>query len=278
MDILIRHTPKGFFKVIAYSFALHVIVISVGLIYFKAGPRKIFFTPVYTVNLVDPAAIRSPKAGPKPAKAGVKGKAAAKEKADTKALKTSKLTAEKAQKGVSLDESLKKIAENVRKEEERKLLESRIEELKKKEAASTDEVRKSLEEIKKSIAEAGTSNSATDSGRTPAGPARARQAVTSANLEVRYPAYLSAIRDKVQENWIYPETFKSGKPSVIVSIKIARDGELIDIWVEQSSGLAAFDESLVNAVKKAAPFPPLPEDFDGAVFETGLRFCPECAE
>jgi TonB family protein len=293
MDVLISHTPKGFLRVIGYSFALHVIVIAVALVLFKAGPRRVFFTPVYTVNLVDPATVRRrtrrqakpkviKKAAPvkKAPPAEVKAKAPVKKKkaaADT--LKTSQLAPEKVKKKVSIEESLKKIEASVRKEEDQALLASRIEELKKKEAAKAEEVKESLEDIRKNLAEAARKPPPAPAGApVGSGPAGPRQAITASNLEIEYPAYLSAIRDSVQDNWIYPETFKSGKFSVIVSVKIGRDGGLLDVWVEQSSGLRRFDESLVNAVRKAEPFPPVPGEFEGAIFETGLRFCPECTE
>jgi TonB family protein len=81
----------------------------------------------------------------------------------------------------------------------------------------------------------------------------------------------------VQENWSYPEAYQRAGLSMIVSLRIARTGKLISVWVEERSGNPRFDSSLVNAVKKAAPFEPLPQGFDGAWLETGLRFCPECS-
>jgi TolA protein len=96
------------------------------------------------------------------------------------------------------------------------------------------------------------------------------------NLQASYPAYYSAITDRVQSSWVFPEGMAGKDLSIIVSIKIGKDGGLLESWIERSSGNTLFDESLVNAVKKASPFPPLPEDFKGKYLETGLRFCPMC--
>ncbi len=64
---------------------------------------------------------------------------------------------------------------------------------------------------------------------------------------------------------------------VLVSVRIARDGVLIDSWIEKGSGNRLFDDSALKAVKKAAPFPPLPEAFDGDYLEIGFRFREEGA-
>jgi len=107
-------------------------------------------------------------------------------------------------------------------------------------------------------------------------PAATSSGVSKESLQLKHKAYFSLIRDHVQENWIYPETFDNEKISVIVSIRIGRDGELIKSWVEKGSGNRQFDDSLLKAVQKASPFPPLPEDFTEDMLETGLRFCPRC--
>ncbi|MFQ5354795.1 MAG: energy transducer TonB [Thermodesulfobacteriota bacterium] len=107
-------------------------------------------------------------------------------------------------------------------------------------------------------------------------PAASTTGLRAESLEIKYKAYFSLIRDHVQRNWIVPESFDNEKVSVIVSIRIGRNGDLIKSWVEKGSGSRQFDDSLLKAVKKASPFPPLPQDFTEDILETGLRFCPRC--
>ncbi|MBI5893857.1 MAG: TonB C-terminal domain-containing protein, partial [Deltaproteobacteria bacterium] len=60
----------------------------------------------------------------------------------------------------------------------------------------------------------------------------------------------------------------------IISIKISRAGNLMEKWIEKPSGSAAFDNSAIRAIEKAAPFPPLPDVFKSNFMELGIRFCP----
>ena len=110
--------------------------------------------------------------------------------------------------------------------------------------------------------------------REPAG--RWTGGVSAENLDVKYRAYLIQITERVQEQWEFPAELERGGISVIVSLKIGKDGKLINSWVEKSSGHTLFDESLMKAVTKAAPYPALPTGFEGDFLEVGLRFCPGC--
>ncbi len=201
---------------------------------------------------------------------------------------------------VSIKAAVNKVKEKVKEKEESSLVESRVENLKKK-IASAPSVDRSIEELKKQIdkeaSRGGKAGAAMGEGRGGSagqgsgggisggnGEGRGGSAgqgsgggISGGNIESRYKAYYSAIRNNVQEAWIYPEGFDNKKISVIVSVKISITGKLLDSWVEASSGNPRFDESLLDAIKKASPFPPLPQDFEGAYLETGFRFCnPPC--
>jgi TolA protein len=188
----------------------------------------------------------------------------------------------KAKAKPSVDEALKKIEKKVERKQGEAMVASSIDDLKKKleteRQARGERVSRLKEEIGSRPATAKPQETRaalkpqSSAALNPAGGA------SKANLEAKYPAYYGVIRDKVQDNWIYPEGLKDNKISVIVSIKIARTGRLLDVSVEKSSGDPAFDSSLLKAVRKAAPFPPLPVDLEGSFLETGLRFCPGCVQ
>ncbi len=285
------HTPRGFKKVLYFSIAAHIAVIIALGIYMR-GSRKVFFTPVYTVSLVEPEPRHRPRrAGKKaPPRAAVKKKARKKTAVRKKAVKKTarpkkKTIALKKKKAAppkhgkheeeDLTEALSAIRRKVRAEEEKRMLAARIEAMRKRREAEA--LMKKLEGIKKTLETPAPAGAAAPK-KAPARPSAPAPTggLRTESLELKHKAYFSLIRDRVQANWIYPETFDNEKISVIVSIRIGRDGTLLKSWVEKGSGNRQFDESLLKAVRKAAPFPPLPEDFTEDTLETGLRFCPTC--
>jgi len=200
-----------------------------------------------------------------------------------------------AREPVSISDRIKEIAKKKEREQEQELLTSRIEELKKQQEARSEAVARRVDDIKKQIA----SKPQTAAGATPAGqPARdatqgggggpsatgtrigfaGSSGITSENLQTKYREYYNIIKDRIDEHWVYPKGFEYEKISVIVSIRIDRNGNLISSWLEESSGHRRFDDSLLSATKKASPFPPLPVDFEGNFLEVGLRFCPTCKD
>lgn len=287
MGTLAHGAPRGFKKTLAGSIIIHLIVIIYVLAFYRPAPDKVFFTPVYTVNLVDPAKVETarraavkkspppkPAAKPKvPEKPAEKPKAA--ERPAAKTVKTKELVPP-AEKSVSIDDSIKRIAERVERQETSEMLDSSIEEIRKRALEREKEIEAGVEEVRKALAAGGGAGET--SRAAPAADGPPGSTVTRTSLEVEYPAYFAEIHDRVQANWYYPEKFSRENISIIVSIKIGRNGEILSLWVERSSGSRRFDDSLLTAVKKSAPFPPLPEGFDGAYLETGLRFCPECGD
>lgn len=311
-----RPTVEGFSKILGGSVILHIIVIALGVYLFGAPARKIF-TPVYTVDLVGPGpkaktrrhtkpaapkAPEKPQEKPEPVKktepVKVKKAAEPEKKAPVKkepAPETVKIK-EKApakEPPVSISEKIREIAKKKEQERQEELLSSKIEELKKQEKTRSEARAQRLEDIKRRIA------STPETAPPPASPVEeaapeagggqqaatgarigfaGRSGVTSENLQEKYREYYNIIQNRIHENWVYPKGFEYEKISVIVSIRIDRKGNLIDSWLEESSGNSRFDASLLSATKKASPFPPLPVDFEGNFLEIGLRFCPECTD
>ena len=278
---------NGFRKTLAGSIVLHAALIGAAALLYASGANRVFITPVYTVDLVS----QGPKQAMQAAPPAPPVAAPESEPVKTETPEPVKPVAQKAAAAVetvkiktkpSVNEALKKIEKKVEKRNEERLVASSIDSLKQKMEAErrsrNDRVAKLKDEISSRNSTAGPVQAI-----KPAVPVAAANTATGAgapkaSLEAKYPAYYGLIRDKVQENWIYPEGLKDNRISVIVSIKIARTGRLLDVSVEKSSGDAAFDISLLKAVKKAAPFPPLPVDMEGSFLETGLRFCPGCAQ
>lgn len=82
--------------------------------------------------------------------------------------------------------------------------------------------------------------------------------VDDANFEFTY--YLIALRNKIGQNWSAPAGVSpNGQPArAVVYFHIGRDGKVKDAKVEESSGVAFFDQSALRAVLISDPVPPLP--------------------
>ncbi len=254
---------------VAASLIAHAIIVAAAIALYGAPQKKLFVTPAYTVvSIVAPSSAKPalptltarPSAPPeKPVKTG---KAA---KETLKPLKT------------DVGATIKKIEHKVQKERaierERASVASAIESIRKKQKGRPG--KEGAPQTTKSTGREGAAPVAKAADpKAQASPANT--SLTQENLSTRYPAYYALIRDRVQENWKYP--FQDDKVLVTISMKIDKTGALLDVTLEKGSGNALLDASLINAVKKAAPFPALPHGFEGNFLETGLRFCQGCTE
>jgi protein TonB len=61
-------------------------------------------------------------------------------------------------------------------------------------------------------------------------------------------------------------------PTVIVTFDILRDGSVRNSQIAQRSGNATLDNSALRAVMDAAPFPPLPPEYDRNEANVELHF------
>ncbi|MGH7249226.1 MAG: energy transducer TonB, partial [Pseudomonadota bacterium] len=71
--------------------------------------------------------------------------------------------------------------------------------------------------------------------------------------------YFSTVQDKIKKSW----NFTSGASDLtaVVDYAIGPDGALIEVKIATSSKDAAFDDSVLRAIRGAAPFPPPPEKY-----------------
>ncbi|NQU03441.1 MAG: TonB family protein [Syntrophaceae bacterium] len=102
-----------------------------------------------------------------------------------------------------------------------------------------------------------------------------RPATSSGNAEMsmRMKVYYSMIWSRIKEQWALPRgILPDNNLEAIIDAKILRNGKLTDWNFEKKSGNKYFDESVVKAIKKASPFPPLPEWLDDSMIELGIRF------
>ncbi|WP_246139504.1 cell envelope integrity protein TolA [Falsiphaeobacter marinintestinus] len=105
--------------------------------------------------------------------------------------------------------------------------------------------------------QAGTTNSATTSTLS-----KGQQAKLKA-------IWGSKIRSRIERRKRFPPGV-NGSGQVAVRLTVSRDGRLLDVRVSKSSGVAAFDQAALKAVKSAGKFPKAPKKLPGDRFTLDL--------
>jgi protein TonB len=80
----------------------------------------------------------------------------------------------------------------------------------------------------------------------------------------RFGWYEKLIRERVAQRWRTNDVDSRLRtaPAAIVTFTIAKDGNISNIKIFQSSGNYALDQSAQRAVYEANPMPPLPQGFE----------------
>jgi protein TonB len=86
--------------------------------------------------------------------------------------------------------------------------------------------------------------------------------------------YLERVRRRISEYKRYPDAAKKEKQQGkgAIGFKIARDGTVLDVWIERSSGFPMLDSAILQAVHDASPVPPVPERYHGAQLTVSMPY------
>ena len=106
-------------------------------------------------------------------------------------------------------------------------------------------------------------------------PSGSPAGVASLSLDVSdfpFTYYLRQIQQKVSEKWVHPARTAERGLRVLVLFEISRDGQIATPEVEKSSGNVWYDQSALRAVMDAAPFPPLPQEFQAESLRVHFGF------
>lgn len=81
--------------------------------------------------------------------------------------------------------------------------------------------------------------------------------------EYRYVGYFTKLRKAVELVWVYPQRAVQRQQRGVVKLRFAihADGTASKIKVTKSSGYKILDRAVVDAIKLASPFSPLPRGF-----------------
>lgn len=82
-----------------------------------------------------------------------------------------------------------------------------------------------------------------------------------AMAEPDFGPYIAELQRRIRRNWAPPVEDRSKR--VVALFKISRDGRLISLRIQQSSGSPAADQAAMAAVKASAPFRNLPPNYRG---------------
>lgn len=77
--------------------------------------------------------------------------------------------------------------------------------------------------------------------------------------------YLWAVMRRVAQFPYVPKNTNTIREegTVLTRVTIARDGRLLDVAMVRSSGLPSLDTGVMDTIRRASPYPPLPGDISG---------------
>lgn len=96
-------------------------------------------------------------------------------------------------------------------------------------------------------------------------PESAREdTVDIGSADVKYAAYLSEVKKKIMRIWKYPAAAyeKNEEGVVVIKLSIDAGGALTQVTLVNSSGFAGLDSGTLDVVNAAAPFQPLPGQYE----------------
>jgi len=126
-----------------------------------------------------------------------------------------------------------------------------------------------IEDIKRKVASASPSSSASAS----AGASHAGTSHGTSEMNMKMKVYYSVVWSMIKEKWALPKSIlPDDNLEAIVETKILRNGSVSGLSFEKRSGNKYFDESAIKAIKKAEPFPPLPDWLNRSYIDLGIRF------
>ncbi|WP_218079822.1 TonB family protein [Anthocerotibacter panamensis] len=88
--------------------------------------------------------------------------------------------------------------------------------------------------------------------------------------DVDFGPYMNQLQRRVKRAWFAPE--QSNSRRTVLRFTIERNGQVSELKVSRSSGNATSDQAAIDAVRRAAPFPPLPSAYRGDEIEITFTF------
>jgi len=254
---LFRRNPTALLLALLLHVAI-VLLMVFGLDWLSPPRPRLGDTPPVQARLVaeDPVARRQAEAAAK-ARAAREARLQAEREAKARAAREARLQAEREAKARAAREA------KLQAQREAKARAAHEARLKAEQAAREQAAR----EAKAAAAQAAREKAAREAREKAAAEARARaeqqarEQAMAAEMETERLAgergdAISAIRSKIEHNWLRPPG--SDHLKCVVRVRLGPSGSVLLVQIKQSSGNGAFDRSVENAVRKADPLP-MPE-------------------
>lgn len=104
-------------------------------------------------------------------------------------------------------------------------------------------------------------------------PSASQPSAGDADINVKMRAYYAMIWSRIKGKWTLPQGILPGEQlETVIDLTILRSGAVMEVNFEKRSGNRYFDESALKAIRKAAPFPPLPAWIGERSLDVGIRF------
>jgi colicin import membrane protein len=262
------HSPSahsGMGGMFLVSLVLHLTAIAALFLLPNLASSRTYYSPVLSVRLMNVAPapnLASQPAAPPAPETDLPSSLPAPPKPKVKEKPVSLAPTSKEPEEKKIDEAIARI----RQRQEGKKIDSAIENIRSEK--ETRQLNSAIENIRKRVT-IGTSG-AVETGEAGTGGA------STAILSLKHKMYYNLIWQRIRSVWVLPEEALRGQKNLetIITIRIAKDGQIENVQFEQKSGNAFLDESALRAIKKANPLPPLPPGMEEDKFDVGVRFKP----
>lgn len=218
---------------------------------------------IYTFDLIDPSLISMKKTT-----AAMKPKPAPVVKREEPKKVTAKKEPEKKKEEVKKAKEEPKKKEKAKKRDKQKMGLKESKEPKEKKKSIEDRIKEQLEKIdQRKWVEADKADELE----------KMEKSDLMATGDFTNVSYSDAVYSRVYESWQTPSKALAQQEGLTVAVRfqIMKDGRVIQLKIEKSSGNELLDNSALQAIRDAAPLPPLPDDYTGDSLEVCMIFIPE---
>lgn len=263
-----------FGPMIALSASVHILILSLTILSsWWVSPRP-FIIPVYTVELVGPI-YEKPRPESITIREKPKGIEATKPKPLLKEKKVvlpakgiKKAIPLKKEEKVSIEKTLAEIEEKLKDEREEEIVRDSVKEIEDKMLASA--VKGIREKVRDKTKISKTIKVDPPPSHEPSSPVNVISTTGNVTGELTEAECRDYFEGKIQDSWTYPGPAPDLRTMVTIRID-RRDGRLLERRIERPSGNGVYDQYVIRAIEKAAPFWPLPEGCQAEVITMDIH-------
>jgi colicin import membrane protein len=188
-------------------------------------------------------------------------------------------TDKKPSKAISIAPKKKKIKQSLKKKtfKPSKVVKSAITKIEKKvEESRPDEIKKAIARLQDRVKKKETTDHKKYQDVKGSGIPGGSGAGSKKVLEL-IDIYREEIAYQIEKNWAFSEQLAGGQKNLeaLLALKVLPSGEITDIWFDKRSGNRYFDESSKKAIMKSNPVRPHPSGVKKPFVIVGIRFTPE---